>query len=132
MLAAMRMLDVHSPITDGATLILSCYTAMNVDRKLLVTQLKLDLAGQLPRGGTAGGAAASPRCAPEGSVLLAPRRSSANASAICKESCDPCKCRYYFPLAGRPWPFVPAARQAKNSIRIGYGKSARQRAAAIG
>jgi hypothetical protein len=70
-LAAMRMLDVHSPITDGATLILSCYTAMNVDQKLLVTQLKLDLAGQLPRGGTA--AAASPRCAPEGSMLLAPR-----------------------------------------------------------
>jgi hypothetical protein len=42
------MLDVHFPTTDGRTLILSRYTELNVDHKLLVRQLKLDLPSQPP------------------------------------------------------------------------------------
>jgi hypothetical protein len=42
------MLDVHFPTTDGRTLILSRYTELNVDQKLLVRQLKLDLPSQPP------------------------------------------------------------------------------------
>src|SRR6516165_4177647 len=42
-LAAIQMLDVHFPTTDGRTLILSRYTELNADQKLLVNQLKLDL-----------------------------------------------------------------------------------------
>jgi transposase len=49
-LAAIQMLDVHFPTTDGRTLILSRYTELNVEQKLLVNQLKLDLPSQpLPR-----------------------------------------------------------------------------------
>lgn len=49
-LAAIQMLDVHFPTTDGRTLILSRYTELNADQKLLVKQLKLDLPSQpLPR-----------------------------------------------------------------------------------
>jgi hypothetical protein len=40
---AIQMLDVHFPTTDGRTLILSRYTELNVDQKLLVRQLKLEL-----------------------------------------------------------------------------------------
>jgi hypothetical protein len=47
-LAAIQMLDVHFPTTDGRTLILSRYTELNVDHKLLVWQLKLDLPSQPP------------------------------------------------------------------------------------
>src|SRR5215831_9847777 len=47
-LAAIQMLDVHFPTTDGRTLILSRYTELNVDQKLLVRQLKLDLPSQPP------------------------------------------------------------------------------------
>ena len=47
-LAAIQMLDVHFPTTDGRTLILSRYTELNVDHKLLVRQLKLDLPSQPP------------------------------------------------------------------------------------
>jgi hypothetical protein len=43
-LAAIQMLDVHFPTTDGRTLILSRYTELNAEQKLLVKQLKLDLA----------------------------------------------------------------------------------------
>jgi transposase len=47
-LAAIQMLDVHFPTTDGRTLILSRYTEPNADQKLLVKQLKLDLPSQPP------------------------------------------------------------------------------------
>jgi hypothetical protein len=47
-LAAIQMLDVHFPTTDGRTLILSRYTEPNADQKLLVRRLKLDLPSQPP------------------------------------------------------------------------------------
>jgi transposase len=47
-LAAIHMLDVHFPTTDGRTLILSRYTELNTEQKLLVKQLKLDLPSQPP------------------------------------------------------------------------------------
>lgn len=47
-LAAVQMLDVHFPTTDGRTLILTRYTELNADQKLLVKQLKLDLPAQPP------------------------------------------------------------------------------------
>jgi transposase len=47
-LAAIQMLDVHFPTTDGRTLILSRYTELNADQKLLVKQLKLNLPSQPP------------------------------------------------------------------------------------
>ena len=46
--AAIQMLDVHFPTTDGRTLILSRHTELNADQKLLVRQLKLDLPPQPP------------------------------------------------------------------------------------
>jgi len=42
-LAAVQMLDVHFPTTDGRTLVMSRYTEFNADQKLLVKLLKLDL-----------------------------------------------------------------------------------------
>jgi transposase len=47
-LAAIQMLDVQFPTTDGRTLILSRYTELNADQKLLLTQLKLSLPPQPP------------------------------------------------------------------------------------
>jgi transposase len=47
-LAAIQMLDVHFPTTDARTLILSRYTELNADQKLLVKQLKLNLPSQPP------------------------------------------------------------------------------------
>jgi hypothetical protein len=46
--AAIQMLDVHFPTTDGRTLILSRYTELTAEQKLLVQQLKLDLPPQPP------------------------------------------------------------------------------------
>jgi hypothetical protein len=46
--AAVQMLDVHFPTTDGRTLILSRYTELNADQKILVQQLKLTLPAQPP------------------------------------------------------------------------------------
>ena len=46
--AAVKMLDVHFPTTDGRTLILSRYTELTADQKMLVQQLKLDLPPQPP------------------------------------------------------------------------------------
>ena len=46
--AAVQMLDVHFPTTDGRTLILSRYTELTADQKLLARQLKLDLPPQPP------------------------------------------------------------------------------------
>jgi len=45
-LAAVQMLDVHFPTTDRHTLILTRYTELNADQKLLVKQLNLDLPPQ--------------------------------------------------------------------------------------
>lgn len=47
-LAAVQMLDVHFPTTDGRTLILSRYTELTADQKLLARQLNLDLPPQPP------------------------------------------------------------------------------------
>ena len=47
-MAAVQMLDVHFPTTDGRMLILSRYTELNADQKLLLKQLKLDLPPQPP------------------------------------------------------------------------------------
>ncbi len=47
-LAAVQMLDVHFPTTDGRTLILGRYTELNTDQKLLLAQLNLNLPPQPP------------------------------------------------------------------------------------
>ena len=44
--AAIEMLDVHFPTTDGRTLTLTRHTELTADQKLLVRQLKLDLPPQ--------------------------------------------------------------------------------------
>ena len=49
------MLDVHFPTTDNRTLILSRYTELNPDQKLLVRQLNLLLPPQPPPRITAAG-----------------------------------------------------------------------------
>ncbi len=53
--AAVQMLDVHFPTTDGRTLILSRYTELNTDQKLLVAHLNLNLPPQPPPRITAAG-----------------------------------------------------------------------------
>jgi len=53
--AAIQMLDVKFPTTDGRTLILSRYTEPNTDHKLLLQQLKLALPPQPPPRITAAG-----------------------------------------------------------------------------
>jgi len=58
-LAAVQMLDVHFPTTDGRTLILSRYTELTADQKLLVSQLILDLPPQPPPRISAPGATAT-------------------------------------------------------------------------
>jgi transposase len=47
-LAAIQMLDVHFPTTDGRTLILSRYTEPNDDQRLLLERLHLTLPAQPP------------------------------------------------------------------------------------
>jgi hypothetical protein len=54
-LAAVQMLDVHFPTTDGRTLILTRYTELNADQKLLAKQLNLSLPAQPPPRITAPG-----------------------------------------------------------------------------
>jgi hypothetical protein len=56
--AAIQMLDVHFPTTEGRTLILSRYTELNADQKLLVSQLNLEMPPQPPPRITAPGAIA--------------------------------------------------------------------------
>jgi len=46
--AAIKMLDVHFPTTDGRTLILSRYTELDADQKLLARRLNLSLPPQPP------------------------------------------------------------------------------------
>lgn len=59
--AGIQMLDVHFPTTDGRTLIMSRYTELTADQKLLVRQLKLDLPPQPP-----------PRISAPGKAILVP------------------------------------------------------------
>src|SRR5258708_8094992 len=54
-LAAIQMLDVHLPTTDGRTLILTRYTDTNPDHKLLIHNLNLTLPPQPPPRITATG-----------------------------------------------------------------------------
>jgi transposase len=54
-LAAIQMLDVHLPTTDGRTLILTRYTEPNPDHKLLIHKLNLTLPPQPPPRITAAG-----------------------------------------------------------------------------
>lgn len=53
--AAIQMLDVHFPTTDGRTLILSRYTEPTVEQRILVEQLELTLPPQPPPRITAAG-----------------------------------------------------------------------------
>lgn len=53
--AAIQMLDLQFPTTDGRTLILSRYTEPNTDHKLLLEQLNLTLPAQPPPRITAAG-----------------------------------------------------------------------------
>jgi transposase len=54
-MAAVQMLDVHFPTTDGRTLILSRYTELTADQNILVHQLNLTLPTQPPPRITATG-----------------------------------------------------------------------------
>jgi transposase len=54
-MAAVQMLDVHFPTTDGRTLILSRYTELTADQNILVHQLNLTLPPQPPPRITATG-----------------------------------------------------------------------------
>jgi hypothetical protein len=56
--AAIQMLDVHLPTTDGRTLILRRYTHPQPDQKILLEQLNLALPDQPP-----------PRISPRGKLL---------------------------------------------------------------
>ena len=47
-LAAVQMLDVHFPTTDGRRLVLTRYTELNTDQKMLLKQLDLSLPPQPP------------------------------------------------------------------------------------
>jgi hypothetical protein len=42
------MIDVHLPTSDGRTIILSRYTQLETDLRLLLKQLKLELPDQPP------------------------------------------------------------------------------------
>ncbi len=57
--AAMQMLDVHFPTTDGRTLILSRYTQPEADQKILLEKLRLQLPDQPPPRITSRGPIAS-------------------------------------------------------------------------
>jgi hypothetical protein len=61
-LAAILMHDVHFPTSDGRMLIVSRYTELNADQKLLVKRLKLDLPSQVPAAHHRAGGAAGARC----------------------------------------------------------------------
>jgi hypothetical protein len=54
-LASIQMLDVHFPTTDSRTLILSRYTELNPDQRLLLEQLGLTLPPHPPPRITAAG-----------------------------------------------------------------------------
>ena len=46
--AAVQMIDVHLPTTDGRELLLTRYTVPDPELKLLLNKLKLDLPAQPP------------------------------------------------------------------------------------
>ena len=46
--AALQMVDVHLPTTDGRYLVLPRYTQPDKDQQLLLSQLKLELPDQPP------------------------------------------------------------------------------------
>jgi hypothetical protein len=46
--AALQMLDVHIPTTDGRELVLSGYTQPEKDQRILLDQLRLNLSDQPP------------------------------------------------------------------------------------
>jgi hypothetical protein len=54
--AAMQMIDVHLPTTDGRKVIFSRYTQPEDELKVLLRQLKLELPAQAPPRITAAGA----------------------------------------------------------------------------
>jgi hypothetical protein len=58
------MLDVHLPTTDGRTLILSRYTELAADQRLLAKNIDLDLPPQPPPRITASGQLARPTTPP--------------------------------------------------------------------
>jgi transposase len=58
--AAIQMLDVHFPTTDGRTLILNRYTEPNADQRILLDRLNLTLPPQPPPRITAAGQIAAP------------------------------------------------------------------------
>ena len=47
-MAAIQMVDVHLPTTDGRTVILSRYTEPELDQAVLLQKLKINLPGQPP------------------------------------------------------------------------------------
>src|SRR3954454_21368701 len=47
-MAALQMVDVHLPTTDGRTIVLSRHTEPNADQALLLHHLKLTLPAQPP------------------------------------------------------------------------------------
>ena len=47
--AAMQMLDVHLPTTDGCERVLTRHTESEADLRLLIAQMKLELPAQPPR-----------------------------------------------------------------------------------
>ena len=47
-MAAIQMLDVHLPTTDGRTIVLSRYTEPGADQAILLQQLKINLPAQPP------------------------------------------------------------------------------------
>jgi hypothetical protein len=47
-MAAIQMVDVHLPTTDGRTVILSRYTEPEPDQALLLQRLKISLPDQSP------------------------------------------------------------------------------------
>jgi hypothetical protein len=52
-MAAIQMVDVHLPTTDGRTVILSRYTEPDADQAILLQRLKMSLPAQSPPGATA-------------------------------------------------------------------------------
>jgi len=58
--AAMQMIDVHLPTTDGRELLLTRYTEPEPELRLLLTKLKLDLPDQPPLKITAAPAPSAP------------------------------------------------------------------------
>ncbi len=59
-MAAIQMVDVHLPTTDGRTVMLSRYTEPEMDQAILLQQLKLELPAQPPPRITAAGAPGRP------------------------------------------------------------------------